>query len=61
MAVLTPSKKAEEYDKGPVLAQRKVPVYDTDNAEELAKRVFKQEHQLLPEVIAKPANKHSKT
>lgn len=50
----------EEYDKGPILAQRKVPVYNTDDAEKLAKRVLKQEHQLLPEVIAKLANKHSK-
>lgn len=51
----------EEYDEGPILAQRKVPVYDTDDAEELAKRILKQEHKLLPEVIAELANKHSKT
>jgi formyltetrahydrofolate-dependent phosphoribosylglycinamide formyltransferase len=48
----------EEYDEGPILAQRKVPVYDTDDAEQLAERVLKQEHQLLPEVIAELANKH---
>jgi len=42
----------EEYDKGPVLAQRKVPVYESDNVESLAERVLKQEHNLLPEVVS---------
>ena len=43
----------EEYDQGPVLAQRTVPVYKTDTPENLSKRVLQQEHQLLPEVINK--------
>ena len=42
-----------EYDAGPVLAQRKVPVHPDDDAEALAERVLKEEHRLLPEVIAK--------
>lgn len=46
----------EEYDKGPILAQRKVPVYDSDDPQTLAKRILEQEHLLLPEVIAKLAN-----
>lgn len=41
----------EEYDKGPILEQRKVPVYASDTAEKLAARVLEQEHQLLPEVV----------
>lgn len=45
-----------EYDKGPILGQRKVPVYDSDDPSTLAKRILKQEHMLLPEVIAKLAN-----
>lgn len=54
----------EEYDDGPILAQRKVPVKNTDDASTLAKRILKQEHQLYPEVIAKLAdeiNAKSKT
>jgi len=52
----------EEYDDGPILAQRKVPVKKGDDAETLAARVLKQEHQLFPEVIAKIANElNSKT
>ncbi|WP_372638594.1 phosphoribosylglycinamide formyltransferase [Fodinibius sp.] len=46
-----------EYDEGPILAQQKVPVYDSDDPSTLAKRVLKQEHLLLPDVIAKLANK----
>lgn len=42
----------EEYDEGPILAQKKVPVYPSDTPKELASRVLKQEHKLLPEVIA---------
>lgn len=43
----------KEYDEGPVLAQRKVPVHPTDTPEKLAGRILKQEHILLPEVIQK--------
>ena len=42
----------EEYDKGPILAQKKVPVYESDNPESLAKRVLKEEHELLPKAVA---------
>lgn len=41
----------EEYDQGRVLAQRTVPVRESDTPETLAERVLKQEHELLPEVI----------
>jgi len=43
----------EEYDQGPVLAQKKVPVLKSDTPETLAKRVLEKEHELLPEVVAK--------
>lgn len=42
----------EEYDQGPILAQKKVPVLKTDTPEILAKRVLEKEHELLPEVVA---------
>lgn len=42
----------EEYDKGPILAQEKVPVYESDDPESLAKRVLKKEHELLPKIVA---------
>ena len=41
----------EEYDKGPILAQQKVPVYKSDDAQTLAKRILQQEHYLLPKVV----------
>lgn len=41
----------EEYDKGPVLGQEKIPVLEGDNPESLAKRVLKKEHELLPKVV----------
>jgi len=43
----------EEYDKGPIIAQSKVPVYSSDTPKILAKRVLKSEHELLPKVIKK--------
>ncbi len=42
----------EEYDQGPVVAQRKIGVLDSDNAETLQKRVLVLEHSLFPEVVA---------
>ena len=52
----------EKYDDGPILGQRTVPVYDSDDAETLAERVLEQEHKLFPEIIAKLANEiNSKT
>lgn len=41
----------EEYDDGPIIAQAKVPVRESDDAETLAGRVLEQEHRLLPKVI----------
>jgi phosphoribosylglycinamide formyltransferase-1 len=38
-------------DTGPILAQRRVPVFSTDTRFQLAKRVQVEEHQLYPEVI----------
>lgn len=42
---------SEEFDEGPILSQRTVPVFPTDSPETLAKRVLEQEHQLLPQTI----------
>lgn len=41
----------EEYDHGPIVAQRAVQVLDDDTPESLAARVLEVEHQLYPEVI----------
>ena len=38
----------EEYDKGPIFFQSIVPILPTDNAESLAKRVNKREHECQP-------------
>lgn len=46
----------EEYDKGPIIKQAKVPVKSSDTPEILAKRVLKAEHKLLPSVIKKLIN-----
>jgi phosphoribosylglycinamide formyltransferase 1 len=40
-----------EYDRGPIVAQRRVPVLAGDTAETLAARVLAVEHELYPEVI----------
>lgn len=40
-----------EYDKGPVLLQRNVPVEPGDTPESLAARVLKCEHQLYPDAL----------
>ncbi len=41
----------EEYDHGPIVAQRCVPISDHDTPETLAKRVQSVEHRLYPEVL----------
>lgn len=43
----------EEFDKGPVIAQKKVPVYKSDTPEKLAERILKEEHNLYPFAIQK--------
>ena len=42
----------EEYDRGPILAQRTVEVRPGDSAEDLAARVLREEHQLYSEALA---------
>jgi len=40
-----------EYDTGPIIVQRTVPVHDTDRPDDLADRVFEQECLAYPEAI----------
>jgi formyltetrahydrofolate-dependent phosphoribosylglycinamide formyltransferase len=40
-----------QYDHGPIILQRPVPVLDEDTAESLAARVFEQECEAYPEAI----------
>ena len=41
----------DDYDRGPVIAQWRVPVEKSDNAESLAARVLEVEHVVYPRVI----------
>ena len=41
----------EAYDRGPILAQARVPVLADDTAERLAARVLEAEHRLLPAAV----------
>lgn len=41
----------EQFDRGPIIAQRTVPVFPDDTAESLAHRVLAVEHELLPQVV----------
>jgi len=41
----------EQYDRGPVIAQERVPVTPGDTPETLAARVLDAEHRLLPRVV----------
>ena len=45
----------ETYDTGKIIAQRCVDISDVRSPEEIAERVLRIEHQLLPEVIEKIA------
>jgi formyltetrahydrofolate-dependent phosphoribosylglycinamide formyltransferase len=45
----------EEYDHGPIVAQRTVPVEPQDTPESLAARILEVEHELLPEVVGAAA------
>jgi phosphoribosylglycinamide formyltransferase 1 len=45
----------EEYDRGTILAQARVPVLPGDTPETLAARVLEAEHRLLPEVVLRAA------
>jgi len=44
-----------EYDQGPILAQRKVPVMPDDSPDKLAARVLQAEHEIYVETLAKIA------
>ncbi len=44
------------YDNGKIIAQRTVDIGDVKNAEEIASRVLKAEHELLPFVVEKIAD-----
>lgn len=44
------------YDNGKIIAQRVVDISDVQNAEEIAERVLKIEHELLPLVVEKFAD-----
>jgi phosphoribosylglycinamide formyltransferase-1 len=41
----------EAYDRGPILAQSRVPIREGDTAEDLAARVLEAEHRLLPAAV----------
>ena len=41
----------EHFDRGPIIAQRTVPVLPDDTAASLAHRVLAVEHELLPQVV----------
>ena len=43
----------EEYDRGPIVAQRKVPVRDGDTPESLQERVLTSEHEIYVETLQK--------
>ncbi len=47
----------EQYDRGPIIAQARVPVRPGDTAETLAARVLAAEHRLLPEVVLELARR----
>ena len=41
----------EEYDRGPIIAQRAVNIEEEDTLETLEERIHKVEHVILPEVV----------
>lgn len=49
----------EEYDRGRIIAQERVPVLAEDTAEALAARVLAAEHRLYPRVLAELCSGHS--
>ncbi len=47
----------EQYDRGPIIAQARVPVRPDDTPETLAARVLEVEHELLPRVVLELARR----
>ena len=47
----------EQFDRGPIIAQRTVPVLPDDSADSLAHRVLAVEHELLPQVVLELAER----
>ncbi|MBL7170513.1 MAG: phosphoribosylglycinamide formyltransferase [Candidatus Omnitrophica bacterium] len=43
----------EEYDKGPIINQCEVPVYENDTVDTLSKRVLRREHEFFVETLQK--------
>ena len=41
----------EDYDKGPIVAQRAVPVLEGDDIDALEARIHETEHVIYPEVL----------
>lgn len=41
----------EDYDKGPIVAQRAIEVHEEDTLEDLEARIHEVEHQLYPQVL----------
>ena len=46
----------ERYDRGPIVAQCRVPVVEGDTVDSLAARVLEHEHRLYSETLQKIAN-----
>lgn len=42
----------EEYDKGPIIAQRAVTVRETDTVDSLEQRIHEVEHEIYPQVVS---------
>ena len=57
---VTIHKVNEEYDKGEIVGQVKVPVLSNDTAEILADRVLEKEHEFLVEILSKIAKNRIK-
>jgi phosphoribosylglycinamide formyltransferase-1 len=51
----------ETLDRGPIVAQRVVPVRDDDTVETLSARILEEEHRLYPEAVALVLNKPARS
>ncbi|MCH8928215.1 MAG: phosphoribosylglycinamide formyltransferase [Candidatus Marinimicrobia bacterium] len=41
----------EKYDRGPIISQKSVPVFDDDSAKSLAERILIEEHKIYPATL----------